>query len=448
MKWSWKLGRFAGIDVFVHATFFLLIGWIALSHWLQARSVAAAAAGVAFILALFACVVLHEYGHALAARRFGIRTRDITLLPIGGLARLERMPEKPMQELWVALAGPAVNVVIALALFVWLLGTGGLEPLASLGVAGGSFAERLLVANVFLVLFNLLPAFPMDGGRVLRAILATRMEYTRATQTAAGVGQGMAFLFGLVGLFANPFLLFIALFVWIGAAQEASSAQMKHSLAGIPVARAMVTEFHTLEAGDPVSRAVELILRGSQQRLPGDLGRPRGGHPHQGGPAGGAGAARGVADGGRRDETGIPACRLARHAGERVTAPSGVQLPHDAGDAQRRTGGPDDDRQLGDSCDRSGAGRAPAGTSGGVTAASPAAAVAAWRHAPGGRVGGSGGMAERSKAAVLKTAVLERVPGVRIPLPPPERLISPACCCPLGPDADAPPRRDGAHRVT
>lgn len=268
MKWSWKLGRFAGIDVFVHATFFLLIGWIGLSHWLQARSLAAAAAGVAFILALFACVVLHEYGHALAARRFGIRTRDITLLPIGGLARLERMPEKPMQELWVALAGPAVNVAIAAALFVWLLGTGGLEPLASLGVAGGSFAERLLVANVFLVLFNLLPAFPMDGGRVLRAILATRMEYTRATQTAAGVGQGMAFLFGLVGLFANPFLLFIALFVWIGAAQEASSAQMKHSLAGIPVARAMVTDFRTLEAGDPLSRAVELILRGSQQDFP------------------------------------------------------------------------------------------------------------------------------------------------------------------------------------
>ena len=268
MKWSWKLGRFAGIDVYMHATFFLLIGWIALSHWLQARSLAATLAGVGFILALFVCVILHEYGHALTARRFGIRTRDITLLPIGGLARLERMPEKPMQELWVALAGPAVNVVIAALLFAWLLLTNGLEPLRSLGVAGGSFVERLLVANVFLVLFNLLPAFPMDGRRVLRALLASRMEYTKATQTAASVGQGMAFLFGLVGLFVNPFLLFIAFFVWIGAAQEASSVQMKSSMAGIPVARAMVTDFRTLSASDPLSRAVELILRGSQQDFP------------------------------------------------------------------------------------------------------------------------------------------------------------------------------------
>ena len=268
MKWSWKLGRFAGIDVYMHATFLLLIGWIALSHWLQARSLAATLSGVGFILALFVCVILHEYGHALTARRFGIRTRDITLLPIGGLARLERMPEKPMQELWVALAGPAVNVVIAVLLFAWLLLTNGLEPLSPLGVAGGSSVERLLVANVFLVLFNLLPAFPMDGGRVLRALLASRMEYTKATQTAASVGQGMAFLFGLVGLFVNPFLLFIAFFVWIGAAQEASSVQMKSSMAGIPVARAMVTDFRTLSASDPLSRAVELILRGSQQDFP------------------------------------------------------------------------------------------------------------------------------------------------------------------------------------
>jgi len=268
MKWSWRLGRFAGIDVYVHATFLLLIGWIALAHWLQGQSVAATLAGVAFILALFLCVVLHEYGHALTARKFGIRTRDITLLPIGGLARLERMPDQPAQELWVALAGPAVNVVIAAALFVWLSLTGGFGPVQNLSIATGSFAQRLFVANLFLVGFNLLPAFPMDGGRVLRALLASRMEYTKATQTAASVGQGMALLFGLVGLFLNPFLLFIAFFVWIGAAQEASSVQMKSSLAGIPVARAMITDFRTLSASDPLSRAVELILQGSQQDFP------------------------------------------------------------------------------------------------------------------------------------------------------------------------------------
>jgi Zn-dependent protease len=268
MKWSWKIGQFAGIGVYMHATFLLLIGWVAVSHWVQARSLEAVLAGVGFILALFACVVAHEYGHALTARYYGIRTKDITLLPIGGVARLERMPDDPRQELWVALAGPAVNVVIAAALFTWLVATGTFSPLAELGVAQGSFLERLMVVNAGLVLFNLLPAFPMDGGRVLRALLATRMEYTRATQLAANTGQGMALLFGFFGLVGNPFLLFIAFFVWIGAAQEASLVQMKSALGGIPVGRAMLTDFRSLAPSDSLGRAVELILAGSQQDFP------------------------------------------------------------------------------------------------------------------------------------------------------------------------------------
>ena len=222
MKWSWKIGIFAGIAVYMHATFILLLGWIALSHWMQYKSLLPTLTGVAFIIALFLCVVLHEYGHALTARRFGIATRDITLLPIGGVARLERMPDKPNQELWVALAGPAVNVVLAALLGAYLFLTGHFEPVNQIGLTHGVFLERLLFANLFLVGFNLIPAFPMDGGRVLRALLAKRMEYLRATQIAAGVGQGLAFLFGFVGLFTNPFLVFIALFVWIGAAQEAA----------------------------------------------------------------------------------------------------------------------------------------------------------------------------------------------------------------------------------
>jgi Zn-dependent protease/predicted transcriptional regulator len=268
MKWSWKIGTFAGIDVYMHTTFLLLVGWVALSHWLTGRTLGHVIHGVAFILALFLCVVLHEYGHALTARRYGIRTRDITLLPIGGLARLERMPEDPRQEIWVALGGPAVNVGIAAALFGWLHLTGSFEPLEGLSVAGGSFLERLMVLNVYLVLFNLIPAFPMDGGRVLRALLATRMEYTRATQVAAGVGQGVAFLFGFLGLFTNPFLLFIAFFVWIGAAQESSLVQMRAALGGIPVGRAMITDYRSLSPQDSVRRAVELILAGSQQDFP------------------------------------------------------------------------------------------------------------------------------------------------------------------------------------
>jgi len=268
MKWSWKIGDFAGISVYVHATFFLLIGFVALSHWMPDQSISAAVNGTAFILALFGCVVLHEFGHALTARRYGIKTRDITLLPIGGVARLERMPDEPLQELWVALAGPAVNVVIAAGLGLWLQATGGFELSKDLSLTGGPFIERLMVLNIGLVVFNMLPAFPMDGGRVLRALLATRLEYTRATDIAASIGQGMALLFGFVGFFTNPFLLFIALFVWIGATQEASVAQIKSAMSGIPVARAMITDFRSLSPSDSLERAVELILAGSQQDFP------------------------------------------------------------------------------------------------------------------------------------------------------------------------------------
>lgn len=268
MKWSWKIGSYRGIAVYMHATFLILIGFVVLSHWTAGQSLSKTLEGVGFILALFGCVLLHEFGHALMAARFGIHTKDITLLPIGGLARLERMPEEPLQELWVALAGPAVNVVIAAALFAWLQLSATLAPFEQLTVTSGPFLERLMVVNVILVVFNMLPAFPMDGGRVLRALLATQMEYTRATQIAASTGQAMALVFGFLGFFFNPFLLFIALFVWIGAAQESSMAQMKSSLGGIPVVHAMITDFETLTPTDPLSHAVARILAGSQQDFP------------------------------------------------------------------------------------------------------------------------------------------------------------------------------------
>ncbi len=268
MKWSWKIGEFRGIGVYVHATFFILIAFVVFSHQSQGEGVGKTLEGVAFILLLFACVVMHEFGHALTAARYGIRTRDITLLPIGGVARLERMPDKPLEELWVALAGPAVNVVIAALLFFWLQLTAALAPLNQISVTGGPFLERLMVVNIFLVVFNMLPAFPMDGGRVLRAGLASRMDYTRATQIAANVGQGMALIFGLIGILYNPFLVFIALFVWIGAAQEAAMVQMKSAFEGIPVLRAMITDFHSLSPDDRLKRAIEHTLAGTQQDFP------------------------------------------------------------------------------------------------------------------------------------------------------------------------------------
>ena len=268
MRWSTTIGRFAGIDVKVHATFALILVWVAASHWFAERSVSAIVGGLAFILALFLCVLLHEYGHALTARRYGVRTRDIILLPIGGVARLERIPDNPRQELWIALAGPAVNVVIAALLGVWLQVTGGWQPVEELTVTGGSFVERLLVVNLFLVVFNLVPAFPMDGGRVLRALLGMKLEYVRATQIAASVGQALALGFGFLGLFTNPFLVFIALFVWIGAGQEASMVQMKSALGGIPVQQVMITDYRALEPLDTLDRAVELTLTTSQKDFP------------------------------------------------------------------------------------------------------------------------------------------------------------------------------------
>lgn len=269
MKWSWRIGTLAGIPVRMHATFLLIILWVVFLH--AGQGTAAIFEGIAFVLSLFACVVLHELGHAVTARRFGIRTRDITLLPIGGVARLEHMPDKPSQELLVALAGPAVNVVIAAGLYLWLQLTHTLVPLQDLDVAGGPFLERLLMVNAMLVVFNLLPAFPMDGGRVLRALLAMTLSYPRATQIAALVGQSMAFLFGLAGLMMrpmNPFLMLIALFVWIGAAQESSMVQIKHALGGIPVSSAMQVDFRTLSPGDSLGHAIQHILAGAQQDFP------------------------------------------------------------------------------------------------------------------------------------------------------------------------------------
>ncbi|MCU0770430.1 MAG: site-2 protease family protein [Verrucomicrobia bacterium] len=268
MKWNIKLGRFFGIDVYVHVTFLIVLGFLTLASWMATRQLDAALQGAVFFAALFGCVLLHEFGHALMARRFGVGTKDITLLPIGGVARLERVPDKPAQEFWIAVAGPAVNVMIAGVLFVWLAFTQSLQAMLDLSATSGGFASRLLAANLFLVLFNLLPAFPMDGGRVLRSLLAMKLDYARATTIAGRLGQGMACVFGFVGLFGNPMLLLIALFVWIGAAQEMGAAQMKSSFAGASVRDAMLSDFRVLSPQDTLGDAAKLLLAGSQQDFP------------------------------------------------------------------------------------------------------------------------------------------------------------------------------------
>jgi Zn-dependent protease/predicted transcriptional regulator len=269
MKWSLKLGTLAGIGIFVHWTFVILIVWVVYAYRAQGGDLRTVMQGVLFVLAVFGCIVLHELGHALTARRFGIRTRDITLLPIGGVARLERMPEQPAQELLVALAGPAVNVVIAVVLTAVVFLIQGAILLADITWVDGSFLAQLVAVNVILAVFNLIPAFPMDGGRVLRAILARKLDYTRATDIAATVGQAVAIAFGILGLFAGHWvLLFIALFVFLGAQQEAASVQVKMLLRGVPTRDAMVTRFRTLHQDDEMDWVVNELLAGEQQDFP------------------------------------------------------------------------------------------------------------------------------------------------------------------------------------
>jgi Zn-dependent protease len=214
---KWKLGELAGIDVYVHWSFWLLPAWILMS---AGGGLSAALSSVIFVFAVFGCVVLHELGHALAARQFGIGTRDITLYPIGGVASLERLPKNPVKELVIALAGPAVNVAIAGAIFLGAILIGAGYHTSLLSLAGGSFLVNLMWVNVALVVFNLLPAFPMDGGRVFRAFLAMQLPYAKATAIAARVGQGIAVLLGLIGLFSSSTLVLVAAFVFLAAQAE------------------------------------------------------------------------------------------------------------------------------------------------------------------------------------------------------------------------------------
>ena len=219
---SWKLGRLLGIDLALHWSFLLVPLWALLSSLAAGEAAATAIGTVIFVLIIFGCVLLHELGHALMARHFGIPTRRITLLPIGGLAQLERIPKKPMEELAVALAGPAVNVVIASSLIAGTLLSGGDPPGSVDSLITGPLVDRLVWVNVVLAVFNLVPAFPMDGGRVFRALLACVTTRVRATHIAAAVGQLLAIGFALLGLIANPMLIAIAIYIFVAARAEAT----------------------------------------------------------------------------------------------------------------------------------------------------------------------------------------------------------------------------------
>jgi stage IV sporulation protein FB len=265
--WSFRVATVAGTEVRIHFTFLLL-----LVFWFSAGAshggMPEALHTLVLVLAIFLCVLLHEFGHVLAARHYGIRTPDITLLPIGGVARLERMPREPAHELIVALCGPLVNVVIAT-----LIGFGlKLSPQMDLELdpVRMPFWVQMMQWNVFMVLFNMIPAFPMDGGRVLRAGMALFMDYGRATRAAASVGQAIAALGFMAALlfFHNPLLLIIALFIFLSAGQEAAMVTEEETTRALRVRDAMVTDFRSLPEDATLRDAVDFLLSGTQHDFP------------------------------------------------------------------------------------------------------------------------------------------------------------------------------------
>ena len=266
MSWSLNIGKVAGTVVRVHITFLLFLAWIFAASY-ASNGAASAWDTLLFMVLLFLCVLLHEFVHIFTARAFGVSTPFVTLLPIGGVAQLERIPEEPWEEFLIAIAGPLVNVAITILLVVF---GAHLTPGAATAVDNTHIAmiDRLAAVNLFLALFNLIPAFPMDGGRVLRALLARRFGYVRATALAASIGQFVAFALGFIGLLYNPILIFIAIFVYLAASSEAHMVALRAVSRGVPVSHTMVTHFATLSPQAHLDEAVQTLLQTGQGEFP------------------------------------------------------------------------------------------------------------------------------------------------------------------------------------
>ncbi len=268
MKNSLTLGKIAGIKIFMHWTFPVIILWIIVSSASRGLNTGQIIWSVVFTLSLFVCVVLHELGHALAARRYHIQTKDILLLPIGGIARLERMPDKPVQELIVALAGPAVNLLIVLILHVFVNLAKMPSDISEITyINADNFLLSLSVLNLWLAIFNLIPAFPMDGGRVLRALLSLKFSRAFATRIAARLGQAVAIFFIFIGFFYNPFLVFIGLFVFFGAMAESEYVQVQSALKNMTVRDITMKNVPLLNRKDTLGKAIETLLNGQAKKF-------------------------------------------------------------------------------------------------------------------------------------------------------------------------------------
>ena len=266
MHWSFAVGKVQGTIVRIHFTFLIFLVWIILAAYAAKGPEAAVSAGIFFVL-LFTSVLLHEFGHIFVARRFGVRTPAVTLLPIGGVAEMERIPEQPRHELVISLAGPAVNLVIG-GVIVLVLGGLPAHPEMELTNFGRTFWTHLAFANLALALFNLLPAFPMDGGRALRAVISAKLGYARGTRVAGVIGQVLAVLFGLVGILSgNLILTLIAVFVYFTAGAEAGRARLRSASLGALASDLMITHFETLQAEASVDRAAEALIHTHQKEF-------------------------------------------------------------------------------------------------------------------------------------------------------------------------------------
>lgn len=267
MRWSFKMGKIFGIDFRIHVTFFLLLFFIYVSA-LKQYGTRTAIMAVLFICAIFGCVLIHEIGHSLIARRYGKEAKSITLLPIGGVATMEEMPEKPQQEIAMSIIGPLINLAIAGVLFLFVGQWSGIKVVNMYPDSMNSFLSGLISVNIILAVFNLIPAFPMDGGRVLRGLLALRMDFIQATSLAVSIGQGLALFFIFFGLFFNLWIALIGVFIYIGAGSEKHEVMLRAVLHKVPVSAVMATDFQSLDPDEPLSKALEHVYHGCQEDFP------------------------------------------------------------------------------------------------------------------------------------------------------------------------------------
>jgi len=277
MGGSFQIGKLFGIPIKVHVLFLLLVAFYAFMGFSEGSKAGGFHVGLVqglrsglFIIALFGCVVVHELSHSLVARRYGVKVESITLLPIGGVSSMEEMPRKPSQELTMAIAGPLASIGVAGVFFVVSWALNPAQPLPRFSPMGQHLVADLVRVNLLLAAFNILPAFPMDGGRVLRAVLATHMSYVAATRIAAGVGQGVAVLMGVAGLIltGNFWLIIIAIFIFLGAGAEERQVRIHALLENVPVTQAMIPRFETMPPDYPLGYALQYASQGYQHDFP------------------------------------------------------------------------------------------------------------------------------------------------------------------------------------